>query len=400
MGRLGLGQGRRRWVGLAVPPVVAPPAIAGFGRNGSANARLRSMLSRVRAGTGRGKIVMKGDSTTVGQGGGTGADPYRLTGARANRPAAVLAAGLTGAGISAVDGSVVADNGLGAFATVPLPAYDPRIALGSPAWTFAPDQSFAGGALMQCSSGGIASFTPAGTVDRFEIAYYNAQNALLEFAIDNGVSVIASGPTNVAITAGAGFGKVSFATTTAAAHFFQFACNSGAGGVAVASLTAYDSRTSAIDIKVDAALGATSANQAASGNGWRNLDHLAWEAPDLTIVNLGLNDMATGVSLATYVAGLRSIVTAARLSGDVLLVWPYPASPSFAAIATQTAFRDAAGALAQELNVAFLSLFDYFGGAFGSAYAARLVDGLVHGDAGLYADVGDAYRRCILAMAT
>ena len=175
MGRLGLGQGRRRLTAWAIPvptPTPVPaPTIAGFARNGSGNAAVSAMLARVRGGTGRGKIVMKGDSTTVGQGGGTTADPYRLTGARANRPAAVLAAGMTAAGIPAVDGSVVADNGLGAFATVPLPAYDPRIDLGSPAWTFVADQSFAGAALMQNSAGGIASFTPAGPVDRFELVY-------------------------------------------------------------------------------------------------------------------------------------------------------------------------------------------------------------------------------------
>lgn len=71
---LGLGIGRRRKLGTAVPLFPSPPN--GFALNGSANVALKAMLARVRGGQGRGRIVFKGDSTTAGAGSGTSTVRY------------------------------------------------------------------------------------------------------------------------------------------------------------------------------------------------------------------------------------------------------------------------------------------------------------------------------------
>lgn len=405
---LGLGVGRRRPSPTGpLPPVAGPVGYAG---NGSANARLRAMLARVRGGTGRGRIVFKGDSTTAGAGGGTGADANRLANARPNRVSASLASLLSAAGTPALDNGVVGDNGMGRGSGVPLPAYDPRVSLGAPAWGVVSDNSYAGGALLSPTSGSVLTFAPTTEVDTFEVVLYNNTAYAVAFAIDgtatSALTLAGSSGGGGATVSGnrvtipgdvGGFTRVRVAAPAAGPRVLGMAPAAGSGGV-VRSVMAYRDPLPAIDILNHAANGAKVADQSASdANLWRNNDALAFDAPDLTIVNLGLNDISEATPLAAYSAGLQAIIARARLSGDVLMVFPHPAGAQFAVNAAL--YRDAAAARAASEGVAFLSLFDRFGGAFTPALQARMADGLVHGDAGFYAEVADLYRQCIAAMA-
>lgn len=398
MARLGLGSSRRRRVSPASPAILAPPV--GFSLNGSTNARLKAMLARVRSGAGRGRIVWKGDSTTVGAGAGDDVTTAHLNGARANRTSAVLARLLTEAGYPALDGAVVGDGGVTGL--TPLPLYDPRVALaGARPWTFQGGQNWAGGNIIVPDTGTF-DFTPGVVVDTFEVVIYRAVQPALTFLIDGAppaalfATAGASAAGNVVTvgdTAG-GFVRVVAKAAGPGAHGLRM--TAAAGGGAVRSIMAYDASVAAIHMLNHASNGAVSGEQAASGGGWSGLEALGFDAPDLVIVNLGLNDIATGVPAATYAVHLQSMIGNARASGDVLLVFPHPAGGPFANAA---AHRDAAAALAANAGVAFLSLFDHFGGTFTPALQARMADGLVHGNAGFYAEVADLYRRCVLAMA-
>ncbi|WP_425228633.1 SGNH/GDSL hydrolase family protein [Sphingomonas sp.] len=405
MARIGLGLSRHRRGPIGVPVTAPPPpppppaAPTGFTANGAANAALKAMLTRVAAGTGRGRIVFKGDSTTAGAGGGDPTSTQQLGGARANRTAAVLAARLSAAGYPALDNGVVGDNGNKAF--VPLPVYDPRVTLGaSSPWIADGGQGFAGGNFLFSPGGGTFDFTPAVAVDRFEVVAFNVGGSY-SFLVDGAApgTVAAPGATiaggGVSVPGGnAGFTRITVTAAAAGIHSLRVTTSTAA---AMRSVMAWANGTYAIDILNHASNGATSADQATAGSNWSNNDSLAFDAPDLTIINLGLNDIGGQVAIAAYRTSLQTIVDTARLSGDVLLVFPHPAGSQFAI--NPAAYRDAAAAQAAASGVAFLSLFDYFGGAFTPALQARMADGLVHGDAAFYAEVGEVYRQCIAVMA-
>jgi hypothetical protein len=394
----GFGTGRRRRSG---GEVVTVPNPVGFALNGSTNGALKTMVARVRAGTARGRIVWKGDSTTVGQGSGTGA-PYYLAGARANRVPAVLAGLLSASGTPALDNAMVGDNGMNQAGKFPFVSYDTRFAIGAPAGSFAVFQSLPGGSYYSPGTG-VFSFTPTASVNIFEVVIYNLSANILTFLIDGiapqsividkftgSPSATTVGNTVVA-AGGTGFSRAIITASTTGVH--TLSCTSSASsGAGIRSILGFASGVRAIDMLVHASLGASAAQQAdISSEGWTNNGALAFDAPDLTIVNCGLNDMAGGVSTAAYAGSLQTIINTAKLSGDVLLVFPHRCiAPLNNNVAN---YLVTAAVLAASNTCAFMSLDQYFGGVVDS----RLVDG-AHGSAAFYGEVGDVLKRCISAM--
>ncbi len=397
---LGFGVKNRRYS----PGVAAP--LAGFAGNGAANATVKAMLARVANGTGRGRIVWKGDSTTAGQGGGTTADSFRLTNARPNRVSAVFAALMSSAGYPTLDNAMVGDHNLAASTGVALAAYDPRFVSGD--GNFQAQQDFAGGAFR--NPGTIAdSFTPNVAVDRFEVVIYNSNSYTLTFLIDGAApasialagstgspAAIVTGNTVSVATPGTGYTRLVIAAATAAPHSLSWTAN-GINLAAIRSVMGYASTTRAIDQLVHAALGARADQQSkdnSGGNLWGGLDALVFDAPDLTIINCGLNEMAQGASVATYQAALQAMVTRAKTSGDALLVFPYPAAtPYNNGVA---AFKAAAAGVASGSGISFMSLYDYYGGVVDTA---RFSDAVVHGNAAFYGEVAAVLKRAVMAMA-
>ncbi|MGV0964181.1 MAG: SGNH/GDSL hydrolase family protein [Polynucleobacter sp.] len=407
--------------GVVTPtPTPTPSPPTGFAMNGATNATLKAMLARVAGGTGRGRVVFAGDSAFVGVGANVTADgttssvAAQCAGARPYGPSAVLAAELTALGYPALDNARVADGSL-VNASVALTDFDPRVALGSPAWTVLTNQLlFAGGSLIQPNTGAFA-FTATTAVDSFEAVFYRdngggvftvtVDDAAVAVTASNGGAVSGAGSNVVTVPAsGNGFCKVTGAVGSAATRTLKITGANTNGFLCY--VRAWNSAVPAIDLINNAGQGLTSAQQAAAGSGYKALDALGFDAPDLTIVKLGLNDAAQGVSAASYVANLRAIITKARLTGDVLLVTPHFANPSFAATANQTALRDAAAALAAAsgtaadggaaLGCAYFDEQAYFGAW--STIAARTADGLVHPNRGMYAEEAQALRRCIQVM--
>ncbi|WP_375391717.1 GDSL-type esterase/lipase family protein [uncultured Sphingomonas sp.] len=389
---------RRRRGGPTLPALPLP---IGSALNGSANTALKAALARVTNGAGRAKFYIAGDSVSFGQGAGTTADAFRLTGARANRWPAALAAELTGIGYPALDNAFVGDGAIGTVTggAVDFSAYDPRVSHGT--WSATADQRFAGGSCWVNQAGSIMRLTAAG-VDTFEIVYLNFATATFGTDVDGANPV--SGPASGAIsTNGGAFGFTRITLTGASAsgsHYGEFGATGGTGAsaIALASMTAYASAAKAIDIKVGAACGATSAQLATTnhdGGHWSDLDYLAFEAPDLTIILCGINDMNAAVGASAFAANLHTIIARAKLSGDVLLCFPYAVQsiPD----ATYQAYNAAAKAQAVSDGVAFMSFYEYFG-AYTSALGARTADG-THPLAAMAAEIGRVARRCIQAMA-
>lgn len=138
----------------------------GFALNGSTNTVLKQMISRVSTAKGRGRIVVKGDSTTVGDGGG---NTSRGDGARRNRWPTIMAARLTSAGSPTIDLALVGSNNIQSGGTS-ISGYDTRVSLGAGtpwyingtgAANATISQQFAGGSWL--TSGAIAVSATANT---------------------------------------------------------------------------------------------------------------------------------------------------------------------------------------------------------------------------------------------
>lgn len=369
--------------------------LAGFAMNGAANTVLRAAVDRVRAGTGRGRIVWKGDSITVGQGAGTGADPFYLTGARARRIPAMLAASLSAGGTPTLDAGFVADHAIhSATGRDLLAAFDPRIGFvetPGASWNVQPAAGLAGGGYWQPGSNRL-TFTPETDVDTFEIVAFRSNSETYRIAIDDAPPV--SGAASLSTTAGGGFVRHLVKAAASGRHRLALWADGVMG--AFRSVIAYREGAAGFDMIVHAALGSQSGNQAASGSGWSNMEALAFDAPDLTIVLLGLNDMNVGTPTADYARNLKTIVDGARASGDVLLVFPPPAAGNYNR--DVALYRDAAAGVAAIAGVAFLSLYDYYG-PFSTVIAARMADGLVHPDAAFAADIAGVIGQALRRMA-
>ena len=374
-------------------PAFAPATLSGFYMNGSTNPALKAAVARVKGGTGRGRIVQKGDSTTVGQGGGTTADTYGLTNARPFRPGAVLAGLLTSAGIPALDTAVVSDNGMynASSFTAGILGYDTRLASPAPVWSIAgKSQIYAGGGFLN-SNTGVFSCTEIG--DSCEIIYYNSANGTLNFTVDGAAP--ASGPASATVASGTGFTSVTIKAASVGSHVWGMA--GSVVNLAACEMRVYDSTKPALDIINHAVLGGTSAGQSAtdSAKHWDNLEALAFAAPDLTTINLGLNDMNGGVSVSTYTANLQAIITQAKVSGDVLLIFPTPASGNYNN--NVSAFDAAAQSLAASNGIPYFSLYQYYG-PWTSAFGTRQFDGIVHPKAALYAEIAGLEQQALNLM--
>lgn len=168
------------------------------------------------------------------------------------------------------------------------------------------------------SSGGLV-FTPgatAGTFDTFSV-YYIGNGATAPFTIQ------ATGGSPVTVTPGTLNGP-GFATCTAASGGTANAVTITTGTSPVRVAGVEPSLASKTGIRV-ANLGMSSASAtgwAISGKNSPNYGAFACiegYAPDLTIIDLGINDAASPSDTASFTTHVTSLVQAAQASGDVIL---------------------------------------------------------------------------------
>ena len=376
-------------------PKPTPSGPTGYYPNGSTNPVWKAAVAGVKAGTRRGRISVVADSTLgagIGSGGTvtTPSGPQNLDNARAHRMSTLLAASYSAAGVPMLDAGLYGDNGTGgggryASSGVDLPTYDHRVtptgvigrSLFNPNWSQTCSEAFGGGALLAPSSN-VMDLLPTQNVDTFEVTMYTGAAGQGGLTIDNGAPAAASGgavisgsyalytmPAVHSSDRSGGGAFVTFTVKAGAVGSHTFGMNGPAGNtLALRSIVPYDSTTAAFDIRVQAAGGATAADQSTAGAdsggvAWNCLDALGYDAPDLTIICLGINDNNGGVTPSAYIASLQKIVAKAQLTGDVLIVMPYPVGSS--TDASQQAMNTAAKNMAASANIPLLSLLDYYG---------------------------------------
>lgn len=309
--------------------------------------RWRKCIANVRAGTGRCKLATVGDSTTAGLlSNGTS------TNIRPNSYPYVMAKRLMyqGAQIATID-STWGDAGA-ADSSSTLPTFDSRITFGSGWLTSGEPFSLGGHVPANATTTNTYSFAPAGSFDTIDI-YYIQNTGLATFTVN-----VDGGATAATINS-AGSISVQKATITVAAgtHTINIQRNGTGGTAFIIGIDAYLSTAPKVAVWNMGSCSSTSGNWAANTSApWDPTQAIVTVAPDVAVINLGINDMRTGVSLATTIANIQTIITALAAHMDVVLTIPVPSQTSIIPQATQDAYRAALIGLATANSVPLIDL--------------------------------------------
>lgn len=269
----------------------------------------RAAVAAANAGTGpRKTLLVVGDSTTMGQGSGTGGSG-NLNGAYPNDWVSGLATKLK-AKVPTCFNTVLNSQA----SAIAYPTYDPRVTLGAN-WTNT-QGSFAG-TMFKYTTGAVNNFTFTPT-DAFDTIIVTA------------VQINGNGTATINVDGGSSLGTISFSNAPQRLFKYTFTVPKGTHTINIVPnndatfflpmVQTYDSTTPAIDIVQAGSAGATAQTFVPSTNVWDPLNFLKFIAPVLTIIDLTINDSNSQTLLATYSANIQTIITAAKLSGDVMLM--------------------------------------------------------------------------------
>lgn len=282
----------------------------------------RQAKARVLAKTGRGVLMMLGDSREVGFG-ATGAANF--VGARAKNRAAQIAAYFNANGLPAHTDNVFCDGNINSVGAT-VPQYDPRVTLGagwvnSGAFDTVQWTGF-GIAFSNLTTTNTMSFTPDNQTDTADI-YYLTRPGFGVMTVSVGGNVIATMDGNVAQSI-----KKLTISYPRGANTLTFTPTTVGNGVFVYGMDCYDSTIPKISVW-------TCGN---SGGGVQNMifNSFPWEGTqpfksgvisvDATIINIGVNDANNGMSIPLYSSRLSTIVDNVQTGGGNCILNTFSAS--------------------------------------------------------------------------
>ncbi len=283
-------------------------------------------LANVKAGLGDERIMPVGDSTTYGSwslaNGDTGDS------ASAGYPA-FLAQFFNAANINAQREAFVGDGSTSAGGETTL-AKDARVVAG--AWIQQSGKTAGGCFMTDTTVGSPLLFTPNAAVDNFKIWYgKNTGLGVLAYNLNG------AGGSTVNTSATLGVGNVTISGTLGP-NTLNLDYSSGAAGVFLIGVEAWNSTISSVRILNSGWPFAKSADLAGHASAFAAQDTVVAMAPDVILLDAGINDWANGVSLATYEANMQQMITAFKVNSDVVLVTPAPTGIATVSLATQQGF--------------------------------------------------------------
>jgi lysophospholipase L1-like esterase len=275
----------------------------------------RKVLAKVRTGESQAKIFCLGDSITFGEGATFGTNPiYRNCWPK--RLAELLNAQYIPADVG------LATGGTGA------PVADTRFTLGT-GWTYAtPNFGFGNHTINgAAAAAGNLVFSPTHPCNTADIYYASAAGSFSSCS----VSIDGGATTTLTSSGSLSLAKVTKSLGSVATnHTITLSAPTTPGGFnyfMLVGIDAYDNTTTKVRVSTTGVAGTMTTDWMNSGNAVRSIESLQTYAPDLTIINLGVNDASTPLSLATYISNMGTIITAAQASGDVLLTGCIPTDP-------------------------------------------------------------------------
>lgn len=327
----------------------------------------------------RPKVLFIGDSKTIGAGVGTTDGSTFTVGAAALSLTKLIADNLAARGFPCSREALIPVNGLASIAA--LKSYDARLgALTN--WIISSGTFISlGGNCLQLQTPNVdaLAFSPGGTVDSVEILYIRGAT-VGEFTVDDGGAVLATinGAGANALVRSA---RIALSSRGSGKTINVKRTVTNTNSIYIVGVIAYDNTIGAIEIVNAGRFGSKTADWNVTTNPWSPIGAIGAYAPKLTFINLGANDLANAVTPATGSTNLQAIITAAKASGDVVLLIPaMGARPAWGDGAAQAAWRTMLLNLAQANNCAVLDLNAIWGGYVGDS--SKFADGIHENGAG------------------
>jgi len=212
-----------------------------------------------------------------------------------------------------------------------------------------------GGNLFTAASTANLAFTPTGQVNQFTLwwAVVGANNGTFSWAVDAGT------PTNITENGTNGVFSTVIPAGTLGTHVLHL--NWVSGVVFFVGVEAVNTAVGSVNI-------ISAGNPGASSTAWNNAT-AAWspipavvaQAPDVILLDLGINDWLQSVPVATFTSNMQTLINAWKANSDIVLITPAPSSIPDAPLAKQQQYVAATYALAAANNLPIVDNFGRWG---------------------------------------
>lgn len=276
--------------------------------------RWQRVMANVIRNNANGKILCLGDSTTRGlsTGGGTGQFP--------NAYPVRMAEQLAALGIPSSGESFIGSG------NVTLTGSDSRITTTGGAYTAV--NLTLGGGLLQLTSAGSFSFTPATQCDNFDVYFVRVGGG-------GASSININGAGSIAIShVGTGIG-VQNISATLGNNTLNWVWTSGT--CYLLGVVGWNSAVRRVQVINAGGSGVRSSNLVDTAQSYSALNAITTIAPDLAILDIGINDYINDLGIGQYRTNLNRVIDTVRVQGDIVFKVPVWSSINTAAPNGQTA---------------------------------------------------------------
>lgn len=291
-------------------------------------------LAKMRNGEADAKLLCLGDSTTAGIGSSTAATVAAIKGYPRR-----LAELINASGTPAASGLALPKSSSGSQAADTRWTGGTNWALDQAAIVF---MGFGGKGMfwrgVGITAGNLVFADSAVNADTFDVYYRRQPGSSSTGTFD--VTATGGSTTTVDAAATGGATRIEKVTVSAASaatsNTVTIAGKTAAKTVDIVAVEPYLAATRKIRVGNGGASGSQTLDwvsyyQDNTANSYNALYAIRAYAPDLTIIDLGINDAGSAVSEANYASRLSQIITACQASGDVLLKTMLPSGGSAAA---------------------------------------------------------------------
>ena len=285
----------------------------------------RKALSGTLTGQANAKLLMVGDSTTAGL---YAPSTPSYTNTPSNVMSRILNKSLVQTNTNSVHGDSTRNNPVAGFTT-----FDSRVgAVGFAAWNQTGFHTGGGNAFGNATTTTSLVFTPVEAFDTIDIYSIDNTGGYGQWTVNvDGGATLATVDNN-----GARAIRKTTVSCALATHAINIQRNGVGGQVFIIGICCRNSAVKTVDIYNIGQGGAITADWATVSGGVGELSSITAYAPDLTIIDLSINDRRLGLYTSTFDTNLQTIVTTAKATGDVILCTPAPSSLGYSAYTTES----------------------------------------------------------------
>jgi lysophospholipase L1-like esterase len=343
----------------------------------------RAALGRVAAGSGNGTILCVGDSTTLGYGSNA-----TTTAMRYNGWPNILASRLSSvSGITSEANGWIGDGG-NYGSNTESSQYDSRIVVGS-GWSKTGITFPGGNSFTASSATSSLTFQPTVNVDTFVITYLQFSGlGVFSYALNGGSTTTVNTSGTTAITTVTVTGSLQ-------SNILDLNYSSG-GAVYIIGIDAYNSANKQIHIINGGWTGSLSSSWSNVISPVAGITNGYLLGQDLTIIQLGINDMNDAVSVPVFSANMQALITACKAQGDVILMTSEPEMTSNASAAIQASYQQTVFQIGTSNNIPVIDMYSRWQQSYALENARGMYYDSTHPSNVGYPDVAVAIRNFLL----